>query len=223
MSAQIEFAAVGRKCRVPRAMARELAARVRGFPRLHVQHGRGACRKGDDPTMMRTSFCSSDVARRRRSGVSLLVVLVSLCLVAIVAVLAIPRYFGRHEVTLDNACRLLTRDLRSLQNRAALEKIPARLVFDADGWQALDPSDQPIEGLGEGHAIVRRFSSDGVFEGVTLRTIEVGADSALKVDARGLVGAAGRLVFEFRGETREVAIARGSGQVLVHGAELSEP
>ena len=40
--------------------------------------------------------------------------------VALVAGLAIPLWFSRHDVTLDNAALLLVRDLRATQSRAAI-------------------------------------------------------------------------------------------------------
>ena len=165
--------------------------------------------------MTSTQFQRSARGGARRRGVSLLVVLCSLCLIACLAVLAIPLFFGRHDVTLDNACRLLTRDLRTLQNRAALEKIGVRLVFDEDGWRALDSAGRPVAGLGEDLPIARRFSHDGVFEGVRILEIECGPDSALSIDVRGLLTERGRMTLEFRGEQRGVEVERGGGHVTV--------
>jgi hypothetical protein len=170
----------------------------------------------------RTMTSRSIHARCDRRGVSLLTVLCSLSFVALVAIIAIPMFFGRHTITLDNACKLLSRDLRALQNRAALEKQTMQLAFDVDGWVATDSFGHEVEGLGESHPLVRRFSSDGVFEGVRITKIEVGPRSALAVDTRGLVTEGGRLVLEFDGETREVAIERGSGTLTVVGAPISD-
>jgi hypothetical protein len=149
--------------------------------------------------------------------------MLALCLVAIVAVIAIPRYFGRPEVTLDNACTLLSRDLRAVQNRAALHKVGARLVFEEDGWSALDTSGRPIEGLGESHPILRRFSRDGVFDGVRVVDIACGSDHAVAIDTRGLVAESCEVVLGFAGETRRVAIERGGGQVLVYRPDSRDP
>ena len=64
-----------------------------------------------------------------RAGVSLLVMLIVLAVMAIVAGVAIPAYFGRHGITLDNAARLLARDLRVAQNMAGFEGQPCTFEF----------------------------------------------------------------------------------------------
>lgn len=151
----------------------------------------------------------------RRSGVSLLVVLCSLFLVGLAAVIAIPAYFARHDVTLDNACRLLARDIRSLQNRAALDKVGVRVVFDRDGWRALNTSGELVSGVGESHPVDRRLSKDGVFSGVCIERFEFGADNALGIDTRGLTTERGFLVIAFGEERRSIEIERGAGEVIV--------
>lgn len=153
--------------------------------------------------------------RAAHTGVSLLFVLVALLVIGVIAVVAIPKYFDRHEVTLDNACRLLSRDLRSLQNRAALDKRVVRVAFDSDGWRALSSSGQPIGGVGETHPLHRRFAGEGVFVGVTIDKIELGDDQSLSIDARGLVSEHGQIELSFRGERRRLRIHRGSGEIGV--------
>jgi hypothetical protein len=158
---------------------------------------------------------SSRAPRPRVAGVSLVVVLVSLVLVGAIAVIAIPAYFNRHDVTLDSACRLLSRDIRSLQNRAALEKHEVRLEFGPDGWRALDTSGAPVAGVGETVPIVRRFAGEGVFVGVVVESYELGPDKLLGIDARGLVTEHAEIVLSFRGEHRRLKIHRGSGEIAV--------
>ena len=152
---------------------------------------------------------------RSRAGVSVVVVLLSLLAVGLVAVIAIPAYFNRPEVTLDNACKVFARDLRSLQNRAALDKVGVRLVFGRDGWRALDTSGDPIAGIGESEVVDRHFSRDGVFEGVTVERVDAGPDNAVGIDARGLIDDPAEFELAFRGERRLVRIYRGSGEVTV--------
>lgn len=159
--------------------------------------------------------------RRARSGISLLGVLFSLCGIAVVAMLAIPAFFERPAFTLDNACDLLRRDLRSAQNRATFLHAEARFVIDADGWRALDKHGALLVGMGEDHPIVRSFSVDGVFEGVHAENIRVGTDGALSITNRGSILEPGELVLRFRDETRAVTIERGNGHVLYAGSEDS--
>ncbi len=158
---------------------------------------------------------SSRAPRRRVAGISLVFVLVSLVLVGVIAVIAIPTYFNRHDVTLDNACRLLSRDIRSLQNRAALDKQELRLEFNPDGWRALDSHGVPVGGVGETVPIVRRFAGEGVFVGVVVESFELGPDKLLGIDTRGLVTEHAEVELSFRGERRRLRIHRGSGEVGV--------
>jgi hypothetical protein len=168
--------------------------------------------------MQRRPDCRSRT-RRARSGISLLGVLFSLCGIALVAMVAIPAFFERPAFTLDNVCDLLKRDLRSAQNRATYLRAEARFVFDADGWCALDKHGALLTGMGEDQAIVRRFSVDGVFEGVSANNIHVGTDGVLLITSRGTTLERGELVLSFRGEERVVTIERGSGQVTYVGSE----
>ena len=126
------------------------------------------------------------VRLRPRAGISLLTVLAGLFVIGFLAVVAIPGYFNRHDVTLENACRLVSRDLRTLQNRAALDKLTVRMVFDSDGWRALDANDKPVAGIGESYPIVRRFEGEGVFAGVVIERIDLGGDNELAIDRRGV-------------------------------------
>lgn len=151
----------------------------------------------------------------RRAGISLLTVLAGIVVLGFLAVVAIPGYFNRHDVTLENACRLVSRDLRTLQNRAALEKLTVRMVFDPDGWRALDTNGKPVAGPGESYPVVRRFEGEGVFSGVVIERIDLGGDHELSIDRRGLVDNHGELDISFRGQVRRVKIHRGSGDISV--------
>ncbi len=55
--------------------------------------------------------------------------LIVLAAMAVVAGLAIPAYFGKHGITLDNGARLLARDLRVAQNMASFEGQPCTFVL----------------------------------------------------------------------------------------------
>jgi hypothetical protein len=160
---------------------------------------------------------------RARRGISLLVVLLALSLVAVLAIVAIPLYFSRPAVTLDNACDVLKRDLRAAQGSATLSSSSATFVFLEDGWHALDATGEPIVVVGETHALLRRFSHDGVFDGVRVARIEFGPDHAVHIDRDGLLGETGELVLEFGGERRRVVIEKGAGYVLVDPPESSVP
>lgn len=168
---------------------------------------------------MHSTFDRRTAIRRPRAGISLLGVLFSLCGIAVVAMIAIPAFFERKSFTLDNVCELLRRDLRSAQNRATLDHTEVRFVFDNDGWRALDTRGHLLQAFGQEHPILRRFSSDGVFEGVSAKDIHIGLNQELVITTRGTTLERGDITFLFRGEQRVIEIERGSGQVVVEGRE----
>lgn len=150
-----------------------------------------------------------------RRGISLFSILLSLCAVGLFALVAIPFYFARHDVTLDNACRLLLRDLRAAQGRASLLEEQATFAFDADGWHATTDDGKTLTRYGPNDWIERRFSKDAVFEGVRIENVDFGGGADLCFDGRGLALAGGRLEVVFRGERRYVAIEKGTGVAMV--------
>jgi len=149
--------------------------------------------------------------------VGLLPILVTLALVALLAGIAIPVWFSRHDVTLDKAALLLARDLRATQNRAAFLGKDARLVLDRHGWRACDADGDTLSRLGGEERIERRLDADGVFEGVTLEAIRFGEDAAVAFAANGDALESGSLELHFRGELRRLTLAAPHGRVEVDG------
>lgn len=147
----------------------------------------------------------------------LLAILVTLAAIALLAGLTIPYWFGRHDVTLDNAARLLARDLHAVQNRAAFLGEPARVRFHEHGWEATDPAGELLTRYGGEEPFVRRLDSDAVFEGVTLQAIEFGDDAALDLGSRGEPLEEGSLEVVFRGERRLLRVTTPHGDVLIEG------
>jgi len=137
----------------------------------------------------------------------------------VVAGLAIPAWYARHDVTLDSAALLLARDLRATQNRAAYLGISAKVVVDSDGWRAFDGQGRPLSRTGGSERIERRFSIDGVFEGVRIERIDLGPDDALAFGPMGQALEAGAVVLSFRGEQRILHVFEKSGLVSIEGLQ----
>lgn len=148
---------------------------------------------------------------------SLLAILVTLAAIALVAGVAIPFWFGRHDVTLDNAALLLARDLRAVQNRAAFLGEPATLRFHEHGWEAFDADGRTLSRYGGEERFVRRLDADGVFEDVTLRAIGFGEDDAASFGAHGEALESGSLEVHFRDEQRRVVLTAPTGEVRIEG------
>ncbi|MBK7878880.1 MAG: hypothetical protein IPJ77_24740 [Planctomycetes bacterium] len=70
----------------------------------------------------------------RRSGFSLLELLLVLVGITVLAAVSIWAFFARAEVTLENAARLLVEDLHLAQSRALFLRAPVEFRFDADGF-----------------------------------------------------------------------------------------
>jgi Tfp pilus assembly protein FimT len=149
--------------------------------------------------------------------VSLLAILVTLAAIALVAGIAIPAWFSRHDVTLDNAALLLARDLRAVQNRAAFLGEPARLQFDEHGWKATDSSGRLLSRYGGEEPFSRRLDADGVFEDVSLRAIQFGEDDAVSFGPDGTALEGGSLEVHFRSEHRLVRLSMPQGEVHIEG------
>jgi hypothetical protein len=152
----------------------------------------------------------------RRAGVGLGGVIASLAAVALIAGVAIPTFFARHAVTLDNAAILLARDLRSVQNRAAHLGQSTTLAFDAHGWRAFDALGRPLKRFASDELIERRLDADAVFEGVTLEELRF-AESAVRFDASGRPDRGGSLEVAYRGERRRLLLSPTDGHVTLEG------
>jgi len=154
------------------------------------------------------------MGRRTQSrSISLTTVLVSLTALGVVASIGIPLFFARPSVTLKNACELVESEIHATQSRAAWLRRPLRLVFTTTSYRALDSDDRPVLRFSKGPALERSFVEAGIFDGVTIREIDLGGDREIAFSDRGRVDAPGRLVLAFGDATCELSIAAGTGRV----------
>lgn len=153
----------------------------------------------------------------RRAAFTILELMIAVVAIAIVAGIAIPLHFGRAEVTLENACILLARDLRAAQNNAAYSGRKMTVVFDEDGggYRVVDDHGSVVEHPRTNGPFERRYDYDGVFRGVYVRMVELGEDRALTYDQRGFALEQGRVVLAYDRDTRELVISRDTGDVNI--------
>jgi len=105
---------------------------------------------------------------------------------------------------------------------STLRRLHGRLTYArGDQSPAIALHTRPLnvaEPARDPHAIERRLSQDGVFEGVVVARIDFGDDRALVFDERGLALEEGEVELTFRGEARTVHVEQGSGHATIHDA-----
>lgn len=178
---------------------------------------------GSGPARAHGRLETPDRAASKRAGFTIVELLIILALLSFTASVGIPAYFSRPSVTLDNAARLLAKDLREVQNRAALyeEGLMIRFAEDGSGYSATDRAGELLispYGVGE---FRRHFPVDAVFRGVTVLSVSAGGDRAVSFSQRGQPTEAAKIVLAFRGEERTVLIRERSGLLAIDG--LDEP
>ncbi|MAF66891.1 MAG: hypothetical protein CMJ84_14700 [Planctomycetes bacterium] len=155
----------------------------------------------------------------RPGGVNIAALAAALLAVSALALLAIPAFFARADVSLDNAALLLAADLRAAQDVAVIGERELRVVFfeDGTGYRVVDASDRPIPhpvGLGE---FVRSYSRDGVFENVRIANRDIGPETWITFDAYGFARSVGTVVLGLGEERRTLEVQAGSGLVRIEG------
>lgn len=156
-----------------------------------------------------------------RAGFSLIELLIALVVLSIVASFAIPAWFSRSEVTLDNAALLLASDLRDVQNRAAYQGRRLRVEFfeKGNGYRAIDENGELMSALLGPGPFVRDYQHDAVFEDVTVLRTALGGDRIQAFDDRGRAEEAGSITLGHRGEVRVLHIAKQSGLIEITGLQ----
>lgn len=158
---------------------------------------------------------------KNRQAFTIFELIVTLALISVTAAVCITHYFGRSEITLENASVLLAQDLRTTQNRCAFLRESAAMEFfeDGDGYQTLGESGQTLINPRTGRAFVRRYSSDGVFRGVRVSAVSFGRQEGVRFDSYGTLESGAWIELEFRGEKRRLVLEAGSGKIRILGSE----
>lgn len=146
-----------------------------------------------------------------------------LTLLTVVAAIAIPLFYGRAAVTLDNAAILLARDLRVAQNTAVFRDKDVILQFlpEGDGYRVYDEFGVMLPNPTGGGDFVRRYSQDGVFEGVELEFLEVGPNRSVHFTHGGVALHGVQLHLRFGAERRKLTLEPTTGLVSLDGLRRS--
>ncbi|MCB9914027.1 MAG: GspH/FimT family protein [Planctomycetes bacterium] len=156
---------------------------------------------------------------RSRAGFSLLELAVALALITVASVLAIPAYYAQPSVTLDNASRLLARDLRYAQNEAALRGQGTQVHFDLFGQgYALECGEAcPLPNPVGGGDLVRMYPRDAIFEGVHITRIEGPPQSVVSYDRHGLAEHEAHIELRYEDEVRVLHLEKDTGLMRIEG------
>lgn len=157
--------------------------------------------------------------RRSKGGFTLLHLIILLAVLTATAAIAIPAFFGRGIVTLENGSVLLAGDLRAAQNRAAYSRqaLFMRFFEDGDGYEVVSKSGKPISDPRTGRPFVRRYSIDGVFEGLEITALESGPDRTIVLTASGEISDALVVELKYKGQTRTLHADRKTGHMQIEG------
>lgn len=146
---------------------------------------------------------------RHAGGFTLLELMAILAVVALVSTVGIRVWFGRSDVTLQNATELLAAELRGYQTRAILEHTPIEVVFDEDGGgyhgHAVGTADAPLE--------PRRYPNDAVFEDVRIGSVRIDHARRLVFDTLGRPSGDARITLVQRGVERHVRVDAAHARV----------
>ena len=150
-------------------------------------------------------------------GFTLVELCISVALIGVIATLAIPTFFGRSEITLERAAELFASDLRLAQNRAAFLNREVEVHFLREGagyWigDALNAESTTIE-----PSAWRDYSSNAVFEGVTISDVQLENGTLFSYKRQGVVSTAARITLNFDNDTRVITVAAINGRLTIEG------
>jgi len=151
--------------------------------------------------------------RLARCGFTLLELLLSLGLIAVVATFAISAFFSQSDMTLHNALELLADDIHEMQARSSSLQVPVALIFDEDGggYRSLDlgPADPARARLFP--PVARRYEADAVFEGVRIRRLDLRGGDRIVFEGGSHTPATGTVVIGYRSEARVLQLRADRG------------
>jgi type II secretory pathway pseudopilin PulG len=154
-----------------------------------------------------------------RPGFTIIELLSLLALSSFFAATGVRAYFLRPDITLENAATLLAHDLRAAQNRSAYlgEVSCFSFLDDGDGYVVTDETGEIVRNPRTEHTFERRYSSDGVFDGVYVSEVDAEPGRSLIYDGRGEATYNLAVTLVFGQSRRVVRVEPKSGRVTIEG------
>jgi hypothetical protein len=158
-------------------------------------------------------------SRKGPRHLSLGALTLSLASLTIFSLIAIPTFYARPAVTLDNVTILLAHDLRHAQNEAAILQVDTQVVFreNGDGYELLTKTGKPLPNPVGGGDLFRKYSRDAIFEGVRITSVDGLEENALRFGANGFCLGRADIELHYEGEVRVLHIAKNSGMIEIEG------
>lgn len=151
-------------------------------------------------------------------------VLFMLVVIAMGSSVGIPMWFGRAEITLNSAARLLVDDLTEVRERASYLFVDLQINFDEDGGGYIlsDARGFPLAApIGPGR-FLREYDRDAVFRGVRISALEIldSDERYLRVDPNGAFEHFARIELSFKDERRTITIDPKTGVISMQVGPL---
>ncbi len=166
-----------------------------------------------------TRLLSRRAAIRSRRGISLLSLLLTILGIGLTVAVVVPRFFTKTNVTLDNAAVVFAKDLRAAQQRSSFVHQPSRFEVRSDGYRVVDATGELVLRYGSQEKFERSFGPLSVHAGVEIVAMDLGADSAIDIDAVGLATESGSLTLRFQGRERRITFRPGRGLIDIEGLD----
>ena len=160
----------------------------------------------------------------RKSSLRLTGVLLLLASIALGSIVGIPSWFGRAEITLNSATRLLVDDIAELRERASYLLTNLRINFDEDGggYTLTSAAGYPLAApIGPG-SFERDYDRDAVFRGVRISRVLIDGvqGNTLEVSANGSFAHYAQLELSFDDQKRTVTIDPSTGRIELRAGPL---
>ncbi|MFT7678880.1 MAG: hypothetical protein ACI8QC_002878 [Planctomycetota bacterium] len=151
-------------------------------------------------------------------------VLSILVAIALGSTVGIPMWFGRGDITLNSAARLLVDDLTEMRERASYLHVDLQVNFDEDGGGYIISDDKgfPLAApLGPGR-FLREYDIDAVFRGVRISALEIEGSSEryVRVDPNGSFAAFSQVEMSFKDQRRTIIIDPKTGVIRLQPGPL---
>lgn len=162
--------------------------------------------------------------RDRRSGFTLVEVLIVLVIIGIAAGIVVPHMLEAGTMSSQAAARSVIADILFAQNEAIAMQSTRRVVFDVDGngYRLTDSGGTTLTAPSRsGGLYVVDFSKDRRFAGVVLSRADFDDETVLEFDSLGAVASGGQVELTAGDTCYRINVAAFTGRVTIEPVAVS--